>query len=168
VIVIFPCPLAPRIPREISPLATGRNLAGQAMAGKIVEDSGFILPLRGAIAQLGERIVRNDEVVGSIPTSSTKISFLKTQVFAAQARSPYLHRTSPPRTLIQAEKGFVRALRVYPPLPALSAARSPLPALPLPQADRAEIFGQRGQMELSRLSCRIFPCRLTGRPGLTA
>src|SRR5207237_6425625 len=25
----------------------------------------------GAIAQLGERIVRNDEVVGSIPTSST-------------------------------------------------------------------------------------------------
>jgi hypothetical protein len=30
----------------------------------------------GAIAQLGERIVRNDEVVGSIPTSSTK-SFAK-------------------------------------------------------------------------------------------
>ena len=28
----------------------------------------------GAIAQLGERIVRNDEVVGSIPTSSTKIT----------------------------------------------------------------------------------------------
>jgi hypothetical protein len=27
--------------------------------------------LHGAIAQLGERIVRNDEVVGSIPTSST-------------------------------------------------------------------------------------------------
>jgi hypothetical protein len=27
----------------------------------------------GAIAQLGERIVRNDEVVGSIPTSSTMI-----------------------------------------------------------------------------------------------
>ncbi len=27
---------------------------------------------RGAVAQLGERIVRNDEVVGSIPTSSTK------------------------------------------------------------------------------------------------
>src|SRR5436190_8417663 len=26
----------------------------------------------GAVAQLGERIVRNDEVVGSIPTSSTK------------------------------------------------------------------------------------------------
>src|SRR5215475_4865133 len=30
------------------------------------------VPARGAIAQLGERIVRNDEVVGSIPTSSTK------------------------------------------------------------------------------------------------
>jgi hypothetical protein len=30
-------------------------------------------PLFGAIAQLGERIVRNDEVVGSIPTSSTKL-----------------------------------------------------------------------------------------------
>ncbi len=28
----------------------------------------------GAIAQLGERIVRNDEVVGSIPTSSTNLS----------------------------------------------------------------------------------------------
>jgi hypothetical protein len=27
----------------------------------------------GAIAQLGERIVRNDEVVGSIPTSSTNL-----------------------------------------------------------------------------------------------
>jgi hypothetical protein len=29
----------------------------------------------GAIAQLGERIVRNDEVVGSIPTSSTNFAF---------------------------------------------------------------------------------------------
>ena len=28
----------------------------------------------GAIAQLGERVVRNDEAVGSIPTSSTKDS----------------------------------------------------------------------------------------------
>src|ERR1019366_325601 len=31
-------------------------------------------PTQGAIAQLGERIVRNDEVVGSIPTSSTIFS----------------------------------------------------------------------------------------------
>jgi|GEM_PF-6058967 hypothetical protein len=38
-------------------------------------------PLKsGAIAQLGERIVRNDEVVGSIPTSSTKISSVKSCV----------------------------------------------------------------------------------------
>jgi hypothetical protein len=32
----------------------------------------LLLLVCGAIAQLGERIVRNDEVVGSIPTSSTK------------------------------------------------------------------------------------------------
>ena len=32
--------------------------------------------LCGAIAQLGERIVRNDEVVGSIPTSSTKFPII--------------------------------------------------------------------------------------------
>src|SRR5712691_1993095 len=32
------------------------------------------LTCSGAIAQLGERIVRNDEVVGSIPTSSTMFS----------------------------------------------------------------------------------------------
>jgi hypothetical protein len=31
----------------------------------------FLTHRQGAIAQLGERIVRNDEVVGSIPTSST-------------------------------------------------------------------------------------------------
>ena len=38
------------------------------MAGKITK------PVHcGAIAQLGERIVRNDEVVGSIPTSSTNL-----------------------------------------------------------------------------------------------
>ena len=35
-------------------------------------------PKSGAIAQLGERIVRNDEVVGSIPTSSTKFSINST------------------------------------------------------------------------------------------
>src|SRR6185369_1886726 len=41
-----------------------------------LSDDKIILPTdkRGAIAQLGERIVRNDEVVGSIPTSSTKFS----------------------------------------------------------------------------------------------
>lgn len=30
----------------------------------------------GVVAQLGERVVRNDEVVGSIPINSTKISLL--------------------------------------------------------------------------------------------
>jgi hypothetical protein len=37
-------------------------------------DANMSVGRRGAIAQLGERIVRNDEVVGSIPTSSTKSS----------------------------------------------------------------------------------------------
>ena len=40
------------------------------MADKIKNESRCGL---GAIAQLGERIVRNDEVVGSIPTSSTNL-----------------------------------------------------------------------------------------------
>ena len=40
-------------------------------AGKISWQP-IIHPLRGAIAQLGERVVRNDEAVGSSPTSSTK------------------------------------------------------------------------------------------------
>ena len=43
----------------------------RATAGKIKKSKS---PPYGAIAQLGERIVRNDEVVGSIPTSSTKFS----------------------------------------------------------------------------------------------
>src|SRR5258707_8084297 len=41
--------------------------------GTLLDDKIY-LSLSGAIAQLGERIVRNDEVVGSIPTSSTKFS----------------------------------------------------------------------------------------------
>ena len=44
-------------------LERGALLKSQARA-KALQD--------GAIAQLGERIVRNDEVVGSSPTSSTK------------------------------------------------------------------------------------------------
>ena len=43
---------------------------GGKNAAKISSLPSFVLT-RGAIAQLGERIVRNDEVVGSIPTSST-------------------------------------------------------------------------------------------------
>ena len=38
-------------------------------------------PQNGAIAQLGERIVRNDEVVGSIPTSSTILNRLQSLPF---------------------------------------------------------------------------------------
>jgi hypothetical protein len=34
------------------------------------------LPFRGRLAQLGERIVRNDEAGGSIPPPSTNISFI--------------------------------------------------------------------------------------------
>ena len=46
---------------------------------RIGESEGWLLKSKkkisryGAIAQLGERIVRNDEVVGSSPTSSTNL-----------------------------------------------------------------------------------------------
>ena len=33
----------------------------------------LLIAARGRVAQLGERIVRNDEVAGSIPVSSTKL-----------------------------------------------------------------------------------------------
>jgi hypothetical protein len=42
--------------------------------GRLIKLVGRHSHPRGAIAQLGERIVRNDEVVGSIPTSSTNFS----------------------------------------------------------------------------------------------
>ena len=41
---------------------------------RLIKSENQISPPFGAIAQLGERIVRNDEVVGSIPTSSTIVS----------------------------------------------------------------------------------------------
>ena len=41
---------------------------------------------RGAIAQLGERIVRNDEVVGSIPTSSTILTHLFSTAHSAPSQ----------------------------------------------------------------------------------
>ena len=40
------------------------------LPGKAAKIRSLISP-SGAIAQLGERVVRNDEAVGSIPTSST-------------------------------------------------------------------------------------------------
>jgi hypothetical protein len=46
-----------------------RFWCGEENADKISKPA--VQPACGAIAQLGERIVRNDEVVGSIPTSST-------------------------------------------------------------------------------------------------
>jgi hypothetical protein len=46
-------------------------------AAKIALERMFFV-ICGAIAQLGERIVRNDEVVGSIPTSSTIFNRLQT------------------------------------------------------------------------------------------
>ena len=49
--------------------------------------------LHGAIAQLGERIVRNDEVVGSIPTSSTILSRLFSTAYGASSEFvPFLYR----------------------------------------------------------------------------
>ena len=51
------------------------------LVGRSVKRSGAMIKLSihesGAIAQLGERIVRNDEVVGSIPTSSTIFNHLQ-------------------------------------------------------------------------------------------
>ena len=49
-----------------------RSWCGEENADKISKPA--VQPACGAIAQLGERIVRNDEVVGSIPTSSTIFS----------------------------------------------------------------------------------------------
>src|SRR2546422_3663094 len=49
-----------------------RSLTG--LRKTLLKSSTRQLDVSGAIAQLGERIVRNDEVVGSIPTSSTKFS----------------------------------------------------------------------------------------------
>ena len=51
-----------------------RALSGSRSAEtrKIIRNDKIFPSPSGAIAQLGERIVRNDEVVGSIPTSSTK------------------------------------------------------------------------------------------------
>jgi hypothetical protein len=54
--------------------------------------------LHGAIAQLGERIVRNDEVVGSIPTSST-IKYLKTKASTTSIPELTLTNLTVPRRL---------------------------------------------------------------------
>ena len=47
----------------------------------------------GAIAQLGERIVRNDEVVGSIPTSSTIFNLVCSTTYSlVEHFVPFLYR----------------------------------------------------------------------------
>jgi hypothetical protein len=48
-------------------------LCGLSSAAKLL----FCHPDRGAVAQLGERLVRNEEVSGSIPLSSTIYSSKK-------------------------------------------------------------------------------------------
>jgi hypothetical protein len=52
-------------------------------AAKIALHNPLFRHASGAIAQLGERIVRNDEVVGSSPTSSTMFSMTSGVCFAA-------------------------------------------------------------------------------------
>ena len=56
---------------------------------------------RGRVAQLGERIVRNDEVVGSIPTTSTKFErVLRLPFGKPQGRSGFrLAAQTPPERL---------------------------------------------------------------------
>src|SRR5580765_7030369 len=54
----------------------------------VADDVSWIYQLfcafRGRVAQLGERLVRNEEVAGSIPVSSTKIP-IKTRFFSRAA-----------------------------------------------------------------------------------
>src|SRR5438874_53045 len=69
----------PRPRQETSAGSLGRTNGGLAASRLTDKMTEYFLPRRGAIAQLGERIVRNDEAVGSIPTSSTKITFLRSQ-----------------------------------------------------------------------------------------
>ena len=52
----------------------------------LIKLAGSLQGSRGAIAQLGERIVRNDEVVGSIPTSSTMFSSTSGERVSARFR----------------------------------------------------------------------------------
>jgi hypothetical protein len=59
-------------------------------------ESHYILPNRGAIAQLGERVVRNDEAVGSIPTSSTTLNPSKIKGFSDCRKNCTHHATMVP------------------------------------------------------------------------
>ncbi len=50
----------------------------------------------GAVAQLGERLVRNEEAVGSIPISSTRIEKLQETVVGSPPKDE-AWRTGPPK-----------------------------------------------------------------------
>jgi hypothetical protein len=52
------------------------HVSGAEGASLLKYKSNFLAPARGPVAQLGERIVRNDEVAGSIPARSTNLQFL--------------------------------------------------------------------------------------------
>ncbi len=54
----------------------------------------------GAVAQLGERVVRNDEVRGSIPLSSTKHIFFDIRYFRDLLTACQLIGTVPSRTIV--------------------------------------------------------------------
>ena len=45
--------------------------------GPSLTDQGFAFSPWGAVAQLGERLVRNEEASGSIPLSSTILGFIR-------------------------------------------------------------------------------------------
>src|SRR5260370_34761128 len=80
--------VAPRFSSSNFVLMGGRFWCGEENADKISQPG--VQPACGAIAQLGERIVRNDEVVGSIPTSSTIFSTTcGGMVLAASALPPW-------------------------------------------------------------------------------
>ena len=76
-----------------------RYRRNRTTAGKIKKVNP---PPLGAIAQLGERIVRNDEVVGSIPTSSTNLLLANDQL-TNRTNLQFAHRF--------ARLGRLRALR---------------------------------------------------------
>ena len=68
--------------------------------------------LDGAIAQLGERIVRNDEVGGSIPPGSTTLRPLG---YAWRSRAEPKGRSVVPGIARRATTGFFRKLATPPP-----------------------------------------------------
>ena len=83
---------------------------------RLVKSRETYPPPCGAIAQLGERIVRNDEVVGSIPTSSTIFSItcgfsgpgIRSVPARIEVRRGSFRRTLSKRTQLASDSGFYR------------------------------------------------------------